>query len=46
MVITLTHLRQQLPAPTRQAAAALLCGNLCRCTGHGGVVRAIDALFP
>jgi len=31
--------------PDRDAAAAQLCGHLCRCTGYGGLQRTLDALF-
>lgn len=45
MCMGLTYLHQQpgMDAPT---ASALMCGHLCRCTGYGGIRRAIDALFP
>lgn len=45
MCMGLTYLHQQpgMDAPT---ASALMCGHLCRCTGYGGIQRAIDALFP
>lgn len=46
VVMTLTHLHGQTPPPGREEAAALACGNLCRCTGYGGIARAIDSLFP
>ena len=44
-VMTLTHLHQQQPKPSVSEAADLACGNLCRCTGYGGVQRAIERLF-
>lgn len=46
MVMTLTHLHSLQPRPSREEAAALACGNLCRCTGYGGLQRTIDQLFP
>lgn len=44
-VMTLTHLHQQQPRPSASEASELLCGHLCRCTGYGGVQRAIEQLF-
>ena len=46
MVMTLTHLHTRIPRPDAAEATALMCGNLCRCTGYGGVGRAVEALFP
>lgn len=46
LAMTLTHLHQQTPRPDREQAASLLSGNLCRCTGYGGIQRSIDQLFP
>lgn len=47
MVMTMTHLHLhlQVPRPDAREAAAMVCGNLCRCTGYGGVNRAIEMLF-
>lgn len=44
-VMTLTHLYQQQPRPSAREATELLCGNLCRCTGYGGMQRAVVRLF-
>lgn len=46
MVMTMTWLHAQRPLPTAEEAGEQLCGNLCRCTGYGGIRRAVDALFP
>ncbi len=46
MVMTLTHLHGLSPALGAAQARALMSGNLCRCTGYGGLVRAIGVLFP
>jgi carbon-monoxide dehydrogenase small subunit len=46
LVMMLTHLHAQQPRPDAAQASAQLCGQLCRCTGYGGVQRAISALFP
>lgn len=45
MVMTLTHLHGLQPRPDAREAEALLCGNLCRCTGYGGIRRAVGELF-
>lgn len=45
LVMSLTWLHGQRDALDREAAAAQLCGNLCRCTGYGGLQRTLDALF-
>lgn len=45
MVMGLTYLHQQ-PGMDAGQASALMCGHLCRCTGYGGLRRAIDVLFP
>ncbi|MGY4830637.1 (2Fe-2S)-binding protein [Sphaerotilaceae bacterium SBD11-9] len=44
-VMTLTHLHELQPRPSAPEVARLACGNLCRCTGYGGVQRAIERLF-
>jgi carbon-monoxide dehydrogenase small subunit len=46
LVMTLTHLHKQSPRPDATMVKAQACGNLCRCTGYGGITRAIDRLFP
>lgn len=45
LVMTLHYLQRQLPAPSAAQAVDALSGNLCRCTGYGGMTRAIDVLF-
>ena len=45
MVMTMTWLHGQQPRPSCEEAEAMLCGNLCRCTGYGGIRRAVPALF-
>ncbi|RYY58122.1 MAG: xanthine dehydrogenase subunit E, partial [Comamonadaceae bacterium] len=46
MVMTLSYLHAQSPRPSGPEAATQMCGNLCRCTGYGGLSRAIVDLFP
>jgi carbon-monoxide dehydrogenase small subunit len=45
LVMTMTHLHKRSPRPDAQEARELLCGNLCRCTGYGGISRAVTELF-
>lgn len=45
MVMHLTWLHQQNPPPSPAEAEAMMCGNLCRCTGYGGIRRAMQELF-
>ncbi|WP_298933225.1 (2Fe-2S)-binding protein [uncultured Ramlibacter sp.] len=45
MVMTMTYLHQRIPRPDALEASELMCGNLCRCTGYGGVSRALNELF-
>ena len=45
MVMSMSWLHQQQPRPSAQEAEALMCGNLCRCTGYGGIRRAVHQLF-
>ncbi|GGA15720.1 putative xanthine dehydrogenase subunit E [Paenibacillus marchantiophytorum] len=42
MVVTLTALWENNPAPTRAEAEQALCGNICRCTGYEGIFRAVE----
>jgi carbon-monoxide dehydrogenase small subunit len=44
MLITLTELLRDNPDPTEQDVREALTGNLCRCTGYAGIVKAaLDA---
>lgn len=45
LVMMLTHLHQQQPRPDARQAAEQLHGQLCRCTGYGGLQRTLAALF-
>ncbi|MBP6902436.1 MAG: 2Fe-2S iron-sulfur cluster binding domain-containing protein [Burkholderiaceae bacterium] len=45
LVMMLTHLHQQQPRPDAQQAAGQLNGQLCRCTGYGGLQRTLAVLF-
>jgi len=46
LVVTMTHLATRTPRPDAASACAQLAGNLCRCTGYGGIQRAVERLFP
>ncbi len=41
MIVTVTALLDDTPNPTQEELEEALSGNLCRCTGYGGIVRAI-----
>ena len=41
IVVTAWALLQSNPAPSREEAREALAGNLCRCTGYEGILRAI-----
>ena len=44
MLITLTELLRDNPDPTEHEVRDALTGNLCRCTGYAGIVKAaLDA---
>jgi carbon-monoxide dehydrogenase small subunit len=45
LLMTLRWLHAQAPRPAAAEAEALLVGHLCRCTGYGGIRRAIGRLF-
>jgi xanthine dehydrogenase iron-sulfur cluster and FAD-binding subunit A len=41
-VITATALLHDIPAPTETEIREALSGNICRCTGYQGIVRAVQ----
>ncbi len=44
MLITLTELLREKPQPSEQDVREAITGNLCRCTGYAGIVKAaLDA---
>ena len=45
LVMTLRWLHAQAPRPTLAEAELLAVGHLCRCTGYGGIRRALARLF-
>lgn len=42
-VVAATALLREHPQPTREQIVEWMTGNLCRCTGYHGIVRAIEA---
>jgi carbon-monoxide dehydrogenase small subunit len=41
MVISTKALLDVHPEPSQEQIETGLCGNLCRCTGYGGIIRAV-----
>jgi len=41
MIISATALLDQIPEPSEEEIRIALSGNLCRCTGYDGIVRAV-----
>ena len=41
IVVTAWALLQRNPTPSREEAREALAGNLCRCTGYEGILRAV-----
>jgi 4-hydroxybenzoyl-CoA reductase subunit alpha len=42
MVLSATALLERNPKPTTPEIKEALAGNLCRCTGYGGILRAVE----
>ncbi|MDO8632755.1 MAG: molybdopterin-dependent oxidoreductase, partial [Phycisphaerales bacterium] len=42
MVLSATALLNETPCPTTDEIKDALAGNLCRCTGYGGILRAVS----
>lgn len=43
MVLAATHLLERTAHPSRDEITEALAGNLCRCTGYGKIVAAVEA---
>ncbi|MSO79421.1 MAG: (2Fe-2S)-binding protein [Acidimicrobiia bacterium] len=41
-VVSVHAFLEQNPSPTRQEIVEALSGNLCRCTGYQGIIRAVE----
>jgi aerobic-type carbon monoxide dehydrogenase small subunit (CoxS/CutS family) len=46
IVVTACALLDENPAPDREEARRALAGNLCRCTGYEGILRALCGERP
>ena len=44
MLISATALLHRTPAPSAEEVRVALAGNLCRCTGYDGIVKAVLAV--
>jgi aerobic carbon-monoxide dehydrogenase small subunit len=44
MLISATALLAAKPSPTEDEVRIALSGNLCRCTGYDGIVKAVLAV--
>jgi aerobic-type carbon monoxide dehydrogenase small subunit (CoxS/CutS family) len=42
MLVSATALLHRNPSPSEDEVRLALAGNLCRCTGYGGIVRAVQ----
>ncbi|MBB6675456.1 (2Fe-2S)-binding protein [Cohnella nanjingensis] len=42
MIISVTALLREQPSPTADQIEEALSGNLCRCTGYGGILRSVQ----
>lgn len=42
MIIATKALLDKVPHPSEEQVVEALSGNLCRCTGYGGIVRAVE----
>ena len=44
MLVSATALLRRTPAPSADEVRIALSGNLCRCTGYDGIVKAVLAV--
>ncbi|OFW66524.1 MAG: (2Fe-2S)-binding protein [Actinobacteria bacterium RBG_16_68_21] len=44
IVVAASHLLATTPSPTETDIREALAGNICRCTGYGAIVRALEPL--
>ncbi|CAM3713223.1 (2Fe-2S)-binding protein [Cohnella lubricantis] len=42
MIVSVTSLLERSPKPSMEEIEEALSGNLCRCTGYGGILRSIS----
>jgi aerobic carbon-monoxide dehydrogenase small subunit len=43
-VVAIAHLLETHPDPSDEDVREALSGNLCRCTGYGAILRAVEAM--
>ena len=43
-VVAAAHLLEKTPHPGREEIREALSGNICRCTGYGAILRALEGL--
>jgi carbon-monoxide dehydrogenase small subunit len=44
IVVAATDLFERTPAPSKEEIREALAGNICRCTGYGAILRALEGL--
>ncbi|EKN66557.1 xanthine dehydrogenase subunit E [Neobacillus bataviensis LMG 21833] len=44
MILAIKALLEKHPHPTQEQILEGLSGNLCRCTGYGGILRAVNSI--
>ena len=44
MIMAVKRLVETIPDPTEEDIKESLSGNICRCTGYGGIIRAVQCL--
>ena len=44
MILAVKTLLNQIPNPQEEEIKEALAGNICRCTGYGGIIRAVQYL--
>lgn len=44
IVVTATDLFRRNPSPTTEEIKEELAGNICRCTGYGAIIRALESI--
>lgn len=42
MIISVAALLEEKPKPSQEEVEEALSGNICRCTGYGGIMRAVN----
>ncbi|WP_442862480.1 (2Fe-2S)-binding protein [Bacillus sp. USDA818B3_A] len=45
MIMAVKSLMESNPDPDKQQIQEALAGNLCRCTGYGGIIRAVESVI-